>query len=261
VDQKHEFPSPAPVSAGEVDITRILQEQTINTYMSVTASLKPNLSEKAIAQAIIAELKAAGVTEFWYDIPILVLIGERRILQLAQTGYTQKKPQEEIILRENTLFFVDIHPRHSSGRWGNFAATGIYEPADDQVITFLKGLQHIQEECIKMLSPTMAGKDVAVWFQKKFQQQNIELLDVRRNFGHNMGFGPKNSYQRLFLDEHNPQPIGGQIWGIEPGGIHRHPSKSGVLIGRFEDCVHVPLNGSPSTLGRDSPIPITFTKR
>ena len=261
MDQKQEIPSPAPVSADEVEITRILQEQSINAYRGVTASLRPDLSEKGIAQAIIAELKAAGITEFWYDIPVLVLIGERRIRQLAESGYTQKKPREEIVLRENTLFFIDIHPRHSSGRWGNFAATGVYEPADDQVIAFLKGLQHIQEECIKGLSPTMTGNDVATWFQMRFQQQNIELLDVRHNFGHNMGFGPKNSYQRLFLDEHNSKPIGGQIWGIEPGGIHRHLSNSGVLMGRFEDCVHVPLNGPPSTLGRDSPIPVTFTRR
>ena len=111
----------------------------------------------------------------------------------------------------------------------------------------------------------MTGAEVARWFQQRFQEARIELVDVRGNFGHNMVRGPKVDEQgrdkRSFLDEHNPAPIRGYIWGIEPGGVRKCRSGDGFLVGRFEDCVYVAPQGQPAILGRRELVPVALESK
>jgi hypothetical protein len=74
-----------------------------------------------------------------------------------------------------------------------------------------------------------------------------------------MGAGQKSDYQRLFLDKANRTPIGGYMYGIEPGGVRRNHAGQVSAFARFEDCVYIPPDGgSPVMLGAHEPLPIIF---
>lgn len=242
-----------------VALTDEMQRQCAHAYVTVASGLRAGMSETEIARALRNELRAAGVTDFWYDIPIVVLVGIPRFMQMILADYGVKSPSEQVALQANTPFFVDIHPRHASGRWGNFAASGIYRPAGGEQVAFLEQMQRIHREGIRQLTPRQTGAEVARWFGQLFQQYGIEHLDVRANFGHSMGAGLKSDYQRLFLDEHNDAPIGGYIYGIEPGGVRRSSAGQVIAVARFEDCVYIPPGaGQPVLLGRQEPAPVVF---
>jgi hypothetical protein len=197
--------------------------------------------------------------DYWYDIPILALVGVERFMDSALADYAVKSPSEQVRLQANTPFFIDIHPRHVSGRWGNFAASGVYQPADGEQVALLEHMQRIQREGIQRLTAQQTGAEVARWFAQQFQQAGIEHLDVRANFGHSMGTGQKNSYQRLFLDETNNALIGGSIYGIEPGGVRRDGTGRVTAFARFEDCVYIPPDGRPAIiLGSPELVPVAF---
>jgi hypothetical protein len=199
------------------------------------------------------------VRDFWYDIPIVVLIGTTRFAQLAAPEYGAKSPSQHVLLQAGMSFFVDIHPRHESGCWGNFAATGVYRPVDRESVAFLKQMQGIQEAGIHQLNREQTGGLVARWFIRQFEEGEVELFDVRANFGHSMGSGLKSDYQRLFLDENNTTPIGGGIYGIEPSGVRRGRPGEISAMARFEDCVYIPPDsGWAVFLGRTEPVPVVF---
>jgi len=255
------MPNQTHPSKETIEAVAQMQQQCIEAYLTVTASLRAGISEAEIANTIIEELRGRGVSRFWYDIPVVVLIGPVRFMQMVEPDYAIKNPSAEVHLQEGLPLFIDIHPQHASGQWGNFAATSLFEPQDQESVSFLKLMQQIQGEGIAALMSDMTGAEVAQWFQQRFQAEQIELVDVRGNFGHNMLQGPKvdtnGKDKRSFLDEHTQTPIGGYIWGIEPGGIRKRGSGD-FLIARFEDCVYVPPEeGSPVLLGRQEPVPVT----
>ncbi len=242
-----------------IALTDTMQRQCAQAYLNVTVSLRVGMSEADIAREVQGELQAAGITDFWYDIPIVVFIGVERFMQSVLADYGVKRPSEQVTLQANTPFFIDIHPRHETGRWGNFAASGVYRPAGDAQVKLLERMQHTHHEGIAQLRAGQTGADVARWFQEQFQANTIEHVDVRANFGHSMGVGMKNGYTRLFLDEANTTAIGGTIYGIEPGGVRRNPGGQVTAFARFEDCVYIPLDDEQSALlGGHGLLPVVF---
>jgi Xaa-Pro aminopeptidase len=253
-DRMNETATPETLEA-----TAWMQSQCIQAYLTVASALRSVLSEARIARAIRDELQASGVRDFWYDIPIVVLIGTNRFAQLIAPEYDVKSPSEVAVLQPGMSFYIDIHPRHESGCWGNFAATGVYHPPDSESAALLKMMQGIQEAGIRHLNGEQTGGDVARWFVRQFEDAEIEVFDVRANFGHSMGSGAKSDYQRLFLDEHNNTPIGGGIYGIEPSGVRRDGSGQISAMARFEDCVYIPPHGGQAVImGRTDPVPVAF---
>ncbi|HEY7417756.1 MAG TPA: M24 family metallopeptidase [Ktedonobacteraceae bacterium] len=244
------------MSPGDVATTIGLQRRCVAAYLSVASALQVGMSEKDIASALQHQMNDMGISDYWYDVPIITLIGRERFQSIAQQGYTVKAPQADIRLCEGQVFFVDLHPRHASGRWGNFAATGWFGAPDSNQVSFLRLMQTVQEEGIRSLSCGMSGTDIYAWFRRKFDQHRIECIDVRGNFGHTMGAGSKYDYRRLFLDEHCEERLGGTILGIEPGGMSRVSGE--VVVARFEDCVYLSPDGPPIILGRDKPLPVVF---
>lgn len=245
-----------------IEATDSMQYRAALAYCLVASSLNSGRSEAKIANAVKAELKTMGITDFWYNLGIMVLVGEDRFRIMAAPNYSDKTPQENVILKDGMPFFIDIHPQNELGRWGNFAATGIFKPSDDEAVRFLTEMQIIQQETISSLTPVMSGADIARNLLQKFEMQDIQLVDVRSNFGHSMGSGLKQDYKRLFLDENTQETIGGLIIGIEPGGYKPRQNGTGIVVARFEDCVHISLNGEPArVLGRNglvANIPTTF---
>jgi hypothetical protein len=247
------------VTAQMVEITDDMQRRCVQAYLTVATSLRAGMSEAAIARALHNELQAHGITDYWYDIPILVLVGVERFMDSVLADYAAKSPSQGITLQAHTPLFIDIHPRHASGRWGNFAASGVFQPDDGEQVALLEQMQRIEREGIQHLTAQLTGADVARWFAQQFRQAGIEHLDVRANFGHSMGAGQKGDYQRLFLDETNNTPIGGSIYGIEPGGVRRDSAGRVTAFARFEECVYIPPAGGPAALlGAHDPLPVAF---
>jgi hypothetical protein len=246
------------LSAESIEITDHMQRRCVQAYLTVTASLRAGMSEAYIADAIRGELQTQGITGYWYDIPIVVLVGVQRFMDSTLVDYARKSPSKQVTLQPNTPFFIDIHPRHPSGRWGNFAASGVYQPEDSEQVALLEQMQRIHHDGIRQLAAWQTGADVARWFAQQFRQTGIEHLDVRANFGHSMGVGQKSDYQRLFLDESNDTSIGGSIYGIEPGGVRRDSAGRVTAFARFEDCVYIPPDGAPVLLGAHELLPVAF---
>jgi Xaa-Pro aminopeptidase len=235
-----------------------MQVNCVQAYLTVASTIRAGMTEQDMERAIRGELESKGITDFWYDIPIVVLVGTERFLQLTLTDYAIRSPSPDVTLKEGDTLFIDMHPRHATGCWGNFAATGIYRPDDQASVAFAQLMQQLQAEGISALTPTMTGQEVARWFQARFDQAHIDLLDVRGNYGHSMASGPKTPEKRLFLDEHHTTPIGGGIYGIEPGGKRR--AEQSLVAARFEDCVYV-NDEHAVILGRQDPVPIVWDNR
>lgn len=247
------------LSPESVEITDEMQRRCVQAYLAVATSLRVGMSEAAIAHVLHRQLQAHGIADYWYDIPIVVLVGVRRFMDSVLVDYAAKSPSQQVTLQANTPFFIDIHPRHASGRWGNFAASGVFQPEDREQVVLLDQMQRIQHQGIQRLTAQQTSADVARWFAGAFARSRIEHLDVRANFGHSMGAGPKSGYQRLFLDETNDTPIGGSIYGIEPGGVRRDSAGWVTGFARFEDCVYIPPDGSPPViLGSAESVPVVF---
>jgi len=227
------------------------------TYLDVAGTLRSGLSEADIHDRLIEALQQGGVTDYWYDIPVLVLIGATRFIRMADRGYDAKRPRRDVFLQNGDPFFIDIHPRHGEGFWGNFAATGLFHPASDDEAAFALSIQRIQHSGITHFHSGMTGAEIAGWFRRQFVQADVQLLDVRGNYGHSMGHGEKSSYVRHFLDHQNTDAVAGLIYGIEPGGIQRLPDGR-TLVGRFEDCVYFPEQGYAVQLGGSEPVPVVF---
>jgi hypothetical protein len=243
-----------------VELTDHMQRSCVQAYLTVASSLRVGMSETVIAHAVNGELQSQGITDFWYDIPIVVLVGVERFMQSVLADYAVKSPSEQVTLQADTPFFIDIHPRYANGRWGNFAASGIFQPHGDEQVKQLELMQSLHHQGVHQLTAKRTGADVANWFTQQFAAHGIEHVDVRANFGHSMGAGLKSEYQRLFLDEANYTPIGGSIYGIEPGGVRRDHAGQVVAFARFEDCVYIPPDGRPSVmLGAHEPLPIVFS--
>lgn len=242
-----------------IALSDTMQRACVQAYLSVTANLREGMSEADIARAVRDDLQASGINDFWYDIPIVMMIGVERFMQSVVTDYSVKSPSEQVTLQANSLFYIDIHPRHESGRWGNFAASGVFRPADDGQVELLERMQHTHHEGIAQLTGAQTGANVARWFLAQFGANSIEHVDVRANFGHSMGAGLKSEYARLFLDEANETPIGGGIYGIEPGGVRRNAAERVTSFARFEDCVYIPADGGQAALlGGHGLLPVVF---
>jgi hypothetical protein len=252
----------SPVTPEMVEVTADMQKKCVEAYLTVASELRPGISEVQIAKGMMGELEKRGISDFWYDNPVLVLVGEQRFCEMANPSYEDKAPKHSSRLRSGDPFFIDMHPRHESGRWGNFAATGILSPSmnrnGDVMLRLMQGIQ--EWEMLRITGNTRAS-EVAGHFQDTFNELGISPLDVRGNFGHSMEQGLKSEANRVFLDSATIEKMGGRIFGIEPGGYQQVGGPHSIVVARFEDCVHVPVSGRAMVLGRTNPVSIAFGPR
>lgn len=60
---------------------------------------------------------------------------------------------------------------------------------------------------------------------------------------------PDGREKRNFLEVNNKNPIGEGIFAIERGGYRKSSiDKNKIVVGRFEDCIYVPVSGEPLLL-------------
>jgi len=150
--------SQQPTPQEIISATAAMQQKCTDAYLSVTRSLWPGMSELEIAQAMTETLHAEGVTQFWYDIPVVVLSGPERFMPDGSSrlrgqksicgGYfaarlsgkeeckpwfawaEQALPSIFILVGlptpvavpqelSNSPVFIDIHPQHVRGTSGH----------------------------------------------------------------------------------------------------------------------------------------------
>ena len=241
------------ISQKDIEIVSWLQEQSIGAYLKVANSLQSGMSEWDIAHSLKQELQKTGIVHYWYDVPITVLIGPNRFKHMADTDYEIKSPRDTISLKENDVFFIDITSQESTqGRWGDFSATGVYKPKNNEHVKFIEHMQMIHQEGISHIHADIKGCEVFEWFKKRFDEENVKLIDPRSNVGHTIGFGTKQTYNRIFLDASDQIQMKDSLYAIEPGGI------KGDLVSQFEDCMYVPKKGPAMILGRKEMLPVVF---
>lgn len=244
----------------QVEVVDKLQKICAEIYIHVVASLKTGMSEKDIAEMVRREFSKRGINEYWYDVPIMILIGEDRFLDMAKPDYALKSPSEHSLLREGNSIFIDMHPMDSNGFWGDYSAMSVFKPeAEDQdKVAFLREVFSIQRQGINAITTGMRANVIANLFKNTFAKNNIISLDVRRsNVGHSMHKGPKKNAdgtdKRTFIESGVTVLLDEGIYAIEPGGFQKK-NDGRILVGRFEDCVYVPKKGRAMILGNTEPL-------
>lgn len=238
-----------------------IQKSCVETFVMAIRLLRSGMSEKDIQVFIIDQLKKFGLVNYWYDIGVMVLIGEKRFLDMKEKDYGRKTPSDSILLQKGELVFIDMHPMNNEGVWGDFSSMVMYKPKpeDKGKVSFLEQIYCIHMDGIHQINSLVTGNDICSWYSKKYQNENIHLLDARENVGHTMVAGIKkyknDTEKRVFLDMDNISPIGEGILAIEPGG-YKKTLDGATLVGRFEDCIYVPKTGYPIILGRKDQLPM-----
>src|SRR3989344_6311705 len=93
-----------------IKIVSELQNKTADIFKVVTRSLQVGMSEADITKLIRAEYEKRGVVDFWYDVPIIVLVGTERFLNAANADYATKSPSANSLLNDGDTIYVDVHP-------------------------------------------------------------------------------------------------------------------------------------------------------
>ncbi len=250
------------IRSSAVQITSRLQSNCYDAYLSVGNKFTVGISEEDIAQIIKSELAKQNVTEYWYDIPIIVLIGSNRFKDITVKDYVKKSPSRKIMLKAGDPLYIDIHPLdNSSKQWGDWNTMAVFHPRDhidNEQINFLEEMYQIQRNGMAKIHAGLTGAEVYNYFMDIFDQKGIILCDVRNNVGHSMHTGQKGNAAISFLDTNNHEKLGEGIYAVEPSGYRQRKSSDGIVVGRFEDCIYLPARGKSIFLGNPKMLPVVI---
>lgn len=237
-----------------------LQKTCSEIYITVTSSLTTGMSENDISEMVGKEFLKRGIANFWYDVPIFVLIGEERFFALKEQDYEVKRPKSSVQLIPGDVIYIDMHPQDSQMIWGDYNSMCVFKPQgeDEEKVTFLKLIYSIHQAGIKTITPSMTASKLFQWYENQYAKHGITLVDKRDTVGHQMTWGAKKddqgNYRISFLDKNNNEPLSGGIYAIEPGGYRKQNGQ--LFVGRFEDCIYIPKQGKAVILGRKDPPPL-----
>jgi Xaa-Pro aminopeptidase len=244
----------------KIIITDKLQTACYEAFSSIVAKLQSGMSELEIAKKIREALKQKKISEYWYDVPIFVIIGADRFFDIAKRNYPAKSPHPDIFLQEGDPIYIDIHPRDTTTKiWGDWNSMVVFRPGsetDEEQVSFLEEVRKIHRKGIEKFNSCMTAADVAEYYFSEFEKRTITLSDVRNNVGHSMHSGPKLPEKRTFLEKGNNTVLSEGIYAIEPGGYRKKKSGKGFVIGRFEDAIYIPKSGNAKLLGKSELLPL-----
>lgn len=248
-------------SKEDVAITARLQKLCFDSYVQISSKLKSGMNELDIADKLMKVLSEKGIDEYWYDIPIFVLIGPARFKDMGNSDYVVKSPSPQVLLKEGSIIYIDMHPMDTdSGRWGDWNTMAVFHPSekDREQVDFLKLVRDMLHDGIRKISSQWKGSDVFDYYLHRFKENNITLLDARNNVGHSMHARVKEMSDRKYLDRNNQSLLAGGIYAIEPGGFRSRQNGNGIVVGRFEECVFIPEHGNAVLLGYKKLLPLVI---
>ncbi len=249
--------------AERITVVNNLQKTSSDVVRSVFQSFKTGMSEYEIAEIIREEFAKKGVQGFWYDVPIIVLIGTERLINGANADYATKSPSKEYVLKDGSTIYIDVHPEDAeTSLWGDWNTMAIFHPRaeiDDEQVAFLEEMREIHREGIAKLKPTMTGADIMNWYFDLYQKRGITPLQGQKpDVGHTIHEGLKINAKRMLINAENTTLIGGHIYAIEPAGFRPKKSREGMVVGRFEECVYIPKDGNTILLGSKELVDLTI---
>jgi Xaa-Pro aminopeptidase len=236
-----------------------LQRACATAFTEVMSTLTPGKTEQEIADALRRHLANQGLTQHWYDVPFVVLIGvERFRIGLTTPDYTIKAPSPDVRLEAGLTLHADFSPMDpDTGIWGDWSSTCIFRPttsAHSQQLAFLETMRRLHRKGITLITAQTTGAEVAEYFLDRFAGLGVQLADVRDNVGHSIHAGPKSQANRTWLDLQNNHPLGPGIFTVEPGGI----TEDDHLVARFEECIHIPESGPATVVDSGPMVPLDF---
>jgi hypothetical protein len=245
-----------------IQIVSHLQQMCWEIFATSVQVLKTGISEYDYAELLRKEFKKKKIVSFWYDVPIFVLFGTTRFLDIASKDYQIKSPHKSVFLQEGDPIYIDFHPQDADTKlWGDWNSMVVFHPRvgrDDEQIAFLEEVRDIQRKGFLHLRATMNASDIANYYVNEFEKHDIILSDVRNNVGHSMHSGPKLPEKRLFLENGMQKPLGDEIYAIEPGGYRKKRLGKGIVVGRFEECVLVTQREPAIILGSQKLLPLVI---
>lgn len=235
------------------EIVGRLQTACAAVFELVVSNLQIGMSETHIADMVRTNLNKHGISDYWYDVPIFVLIGADRFQTMDSTDYDLKSPTANSLLRAGSPLYIDMHPVDTDTKlWGDWNSMVVFQPRpgnDDEELSFLHWMRELQRSVIRKITSSTTGAEVSQYFAEAFQRTGTTLLDVRDTVGHSVHSGAKAKADRIWLDRDNSEPLGEGIFTVEPGGI-RTGKHGEVLVARFEDCIYIPKTGSAIVLDK-----------
>lgn len=245
----------------KIKVVSKLQKTSVEVFKAITPSLRTGISELDIANLAKQEFSKRGVSEFWYNVPFIVLIGAERFkIGTTTSNYTIKSPSKEVYLEDGMPTHMDFAPMDSKTKiWGDFASTIVFHPRngiDNEQLSFLDEMRKIQRSAIEQITFKTTGAEIANYYLNIFAKKGITLLDARNNVGHSIHEGPKDQAKRVWLDQNNNEPLGEGIFTLEPGGIRPKKDGTGIVSARFEECIYIPKEGNAVILRNQELLPI-----
>jgi Xaa-Pro aminopeptidase len=246
-----------------IAIVSRLQQASSEVFAEISQLLMSGLSEPEIANLISAAFEKRDIVKFWYDVPIIVLVGTERLIHGANTDYATKSPSADVLLEPGSTIYIDVHPQDSeTGLWGDWNTMAIFQPRqglDDEQVAFLAEMREIHRTVISKIQPSWTGAELMESFFQAYEQAGITpMLGEKPDIGHTIHAGLKSESNRVLLNAANTTPIAGHFYAIEPAGTRQAEHGGGQLVGRFEECIYVPEKGEVILLGSQKLVPISI---
>lgn len=244
----------------KVKVVSNLQNTSKMVFKTVMSRLKSGMSEEDIASEFRTEFRKRNISDFWYSIPIIVLISVERFLTGANANYDIKSPANDIKLKDGSLIYIDLHPMDQETKfWGDWNSMIIYRPregVDDEQVIFLEEMRQIHRDGIAQITSKTTGKELIDFYTKTYESKGITpIWDKIKDIGHTLHEGPKDSVSRRFITADDIQTLGGNIIAVEPSGFRRKNNHE-VVVARFEECIYIPENGIAIILGNNELLPL-----
>ena len=178
--------------------------------------INSNSTEETIINKTIELLKAENITGTWYyNIPALVLLGNRSCLSVSGKDY---QPSNEKVGNFN-LITIDLSPIHNN-IWGDCARTYfiengkcVWEPTAPIFKAGKQMLASLHRKISEYISPNTSFSELFNFGNNQIKQDNFENLDFMKNLGHTI---ETNLTKRFFIDSNCHEKIGRKLFTFEP---------------------------------------------
>lgn len=192
----------------QVSACRIVQNAAKAVLQQLPHLLDAHDTESSIATKALQLLSDAGYPNTWYyDCPVLVLLGSRSCLSVSGKYY---QASEEKIGGKN-LVSIDLSPLHHP-IWGDYSRTFAFEfgvyVVEPKTLEYKNGLQfqkQLHREMMQWVKPSTSFHSLFNWANVRIRESGFVNLDFRSNVGHSIA---PELEERQFIQLNNHTLLG-----------------------------------------------------